>query len=182
MFQARPQMSEALKPLLDAVFKNKGEKNHTIAIFDALSEEVKTNAKESGLTDFLVYKAFGQETEILVPLAKHLIETRWSEPAELIAKYAAVVGFQCETALKAMHGVQDELNQNMAGFGFDEKVSLKNGPLEDLFELSRCVLKASPEPVREAAKTALAETAPKALETTTLFEIEAPAARPRFRR
>ena len=178
----RPQMSEALKPLLDAVFKNKGEKNHTISIFKALPEEVKTNAKDSGLTDVLVYKAFGQETEILVPLAKHLIETRWSEPTELIAKYAAVVGFQCETALKAMHGVQDELNRSMEGFGFDEKVALRNGPLEDLLDLSRCVLKASPDPVREAAKAALVEAVPKALESTTLFESEVPVSRPRFRR
>jgi hypothetical protein len=176
---SKPSISPELKPLLDAAF-SKSSNSVALEVFKTLSESAKENVKLTGMADFLVYKAYDGNYHDLTPLAIHLLQEGWAVASEQIATYAAVVGYQCELATTSIREVQDNLNESMSGFGFSEKVVLlKNEPLADLLELSKCVVRHATPEVRAAALKALLDAVPTA--KTALFdEPDMRRARPRL--
>lgn len=126
--------------------------------FDSFNFEGENNIK---LWNFFVLKTSEQDST-LRPLSAIILQKNVIELIPELTSVAALYLFQLNEANKQLKSVENNLNNSMKDFHFDEKVVLTNNVLDDYIKWNKLVLsKSSLESLIQAKKILESTTASK---------------------
>lgn len=92
---------------------------------------------------FVIIKSFELDFHYLMPLANHLIDHNYYEVDTNVVQYAALNGLQLEKSLEKIKDLENNINDNMQAFHFDEKLVITNEPAQNIYNLSKKIMSRS---------------------------------------
>lgn len=91
--------------------------------------------EEPKLWQFLILKSCEEKFFYLQDLSMYLLKNDKIVIDSYMTEYALLNGYKIHQALKTMKSLENELNNTMQSFYFDEKVVIKNNPIENINKL-----------------------------------------------
>lgn len=115
-------------------------KKSSIEEFEEKMPTLKFDGENSVTWNFIVLKAFDTEFSYLMPLANHLLDYNYCAVNKDMTQFAALQGYQVEVVLNKMKSIQDNVNDSMKAFHFDEKLVVTNQPAENIYNLAKKIV------------------------------------------
>lgn len=124
------QVAEFLKDILVT-------QNASVKKFEDNITHLKFDEENSSVWQFIVLKSFDVDFQYLLPLANHLVDNNYCLVTKHMLQYAVLNGYQIEVALNSMKDVENQLNNNMKDFHFEEKLVIVNEPAQNIYNLAK---------------------------------------------
>ena len=120
-----------------ALFLNK---KVSVSDFEKEREHLEFNDINATVWQFVVLKSFEHDFNYFLPLAHHLLDNNYVNLSKDVLQYAILIGYQAEISLDKMKEVESSVNKTRSEFRFDEKMVIKNQPIENILNLSKIII------------------------------------------
>lgn len=120
-------------------------KRASIKDFEEKAPNLKFDANNGTVWQFIILKSLEVDFAYLMPLANHLIDNNYYEVDNNMVKYAALNGFKLEEGLGKLQNMQDNINGYMKDFFFEEKMIITNEPAQNIYNLTKKIVNRAKE-------------------------------------